>query len=123
MPNHAINILLVEDDTLIGMGLRLELEREGYTVTNIAVTGDEALHAVAEEQPDVVLMDIQLAGNMDGIEAARHIQTNTDIPVIFMTSYHEQTIRERAQILKPLGYLQKPVRMYDLHPLLDAIRR
>ncbi|MBD3305915.1 response regulator, partial [candidate division KSB3 bacterium] len=85
--NRPFRILLVEDEVMIAMGLELELKRAGYPECQRVVSGEEALVRVAQEPPDLILMDIRLAGKLDGIETARQIQAQTDIPIIFMTGY------------------------------------
>jgi len=117
---QPINILIVEDEVFIAMHLRMELRKSGYEVSGPVVTGEEAITRAAEEQPDIVLMDIRLAGKIDGIEAAREIRAHDDIPIIFMTGYENNEVRERAQQLNPLAYFIKPVSINDLKTAIDS---
>ena len=109
-----IRILIVEDEFLAAVYLQRELIRSGYTVSQPVATGEEAIERAEQEQPDVVLMDIRLAGAIDGIEAAREIVSRHAIPIIFMTGYSDGETRERAQRLAPAAYLIKPLQIYQV---------
>ncbi len=74
-------------------------------------------------KPDVILMDINLVGEIDGIEAAVEISKKSNIPIIFMTGYDEPNIFERAQKINPVAYLIKPVEIWDLKPILESINK
>jgi len=115
-----LRIMIVEDEIFIALGLEMELKVAGYTVCAVVSTGEEAIAAAARESPDVILMDIRLAGEIDGIEAAQQIQAAKSTPVIFMTGYSDADVMTRAKGLQPLGYLIKPVRLHDLKPLFAA---
>jgi two-component system, response regulator PdtaR len=84
-------------------------------------TGEEAIEFVQNTKPDVILMDINLVGEIDGIEAAEVITEKSKIPVIFMIGYEETEIYERAQKTKPVAYLTKPVEIWDLKPIFESI--
>ncbi|MBN2001628.1 response regulator [candidate division KSB1 bacterium] len=114
-------ILIVEDEALTALYLKLELERAGYRVCNTVATGEEAILCATKDQPDIILMDIRLAGNINGIEAAQTIRSNNDVPIIFMTGYHEEKLRERAKPLNPLGYFIKPVGLSELKLVINGI--
>jgi CheY-like chemotaxis protein len=101
-------ILLVEDESLIAKDLERRLQRMGYLVIVLAVTGLDAIHQTLEHQPDVVLMDIRLQGQMDGIEAAAFIRTHLNIPVVYMSAYVDEETLARASATRPAGYLRKP---------------
>lgn len=117
-------ILLVEDEVIIAICLELELTQAGYTICQHVTTGEEAVAYVAhQETPDLIFMDIRLAGDLDGVEAARQIRAKADAPIIFMTGYPDQATEERAQQLKPLAYCLKPVIIHELTPLIDAAVR
>ena len=118
-----IRILLVEDEIMVAMCVEMELTRAGYSFCQRLATGEEAVTIALKESPDVILMDIRLAGDLDGIEAAQQIQETTDIPIIFMTGYPDKAIEERAKKLNPLGFFIKPVRVVTLKPLIDSIER
>ncbi len=107
-------ILVVEDDRIISKDIQSTLERLGHEVCDAAVLGEEALEKAVEQRPDLVLMDIKLAGDLDGVETAAHIREQLQIPVIFLTAYSEDTTLQRAKITEPYGYLVKPLVERDL---------
>ncbi len=115
-----IRILIVEDEFLAAIYLQRELTRSGYTVSQLIATGEEAIESVEQEQPDLVLMDIRLAGAIDGIEAAREIVSRHTIPIIFMTGYSDDETRERAQRLAPAAYLIKPLHIYQVKSAIES---
>ena len=117
---NKIKVLLVEDEAFTAMSLQLELNRAGYDVYKITATGEEAIVIVEQEPPDIILMDIRLAGRIDGVEAARKIKTFNDIPVIFMTGYTDEKIMEQAMELNPAAYFIKPIRVYELRNAIDS---
>ena len=114
-------VLVVEDEVITAMSLEMELEQAGYTVCRKVSTGEEAVEIARKEVPDLILMDICLAGNVDGIEAAKLIRKNADIPMIFITGYADENMESRAKSLKPLGYLLKPLKIEKLQQLIDSI--
>lgn len=108
-PVKKPNILIVEDEAVIAKDLQLSLENLGYIVPFTVSTGNEAIRKVRENNIDLVLMDIMLAGEVDGIETAHKIRTNHRIPVIYLTAYADKATLKRAKITEPYGYLIKPV--------------
>jgi CheY-like chemotaxis protein len=116
-----LNILIVEDEAIIALGIQMELEQAGYGNCQIVATGEDAIACVAENPPDLVLMDNRLAGDMDGIQAARVILAAHPLPIIFMTGYAADDIMQQAQSLNPHGYLVKPIRVYEIEPLIDSL--
>ena len=120
---HPVRILVVEDEILIAMCLEMELIKAGYEVCSRVTNGEEAIVLATQDAPDLILMDIRLADDIDGIEAARTILASSQIPIIFMTGYPDKEHAERAKQLNPLGYFIKPVRIHDLQLLIDSIRR
>lgn len=115
----AARVLIVEDESIIAMEIRSTLLKLGYQVVDNVSTGQKAVTAVVENPPDIILMDIRLSGDMDGIEAADRIQQEHNIPIIFMTAYAEDEKLERAKLLMPFGYLLKPVQGRDLRVALE----
>jgi CheY-like chemotaxis protein len=118
--DREISILLVEDEAITAMLMESQLKKIGYTLTNHVTTGENAITATLLHQPDIILMDIRLAGNIDGIEAACIIKSETDIPIIFITSYDDQTTRDRIRNLNPLGFLEKPLEIHKLKDIIDS---
>jgi CheY-like chemotaxis protein len=102
-------ILIVEDEVVSAMALERTLAEIGYAVVGSVTTGEEAVEKAAELRPDIVAMDIRLAGKMDGIEAARRIREACEAQIIFMTGYDDADTRRRALALRPLGLMDKPV--------------
>jgi len=108
-------ILIVEDEEVAVIHIQNVLEKIGYTVAATVTSGEMAIQQAAEIHPDLVLMDIHLAGEMNGIEAAGQIRVRSDIPVIYLTSYADDRFLQQAQITEPYGYLIKPVQEGELH--------
>jgi CheY-like chemotaxis protein len=112
-------ILIVEDEALIAFDLQRQLTRLGYTVVGLAASGTKAITAAYQLQPDLVLMDVRLQGEMDGIETARHIQAESPIPIIYLTAYVDEATQERAQTTSSWGFLRKPFHVRDLQAILE----
>jgi two-component system, response regulator PdtaR len=109
------NILVVEDEGLIALHLMEILTSAGYTVTDLITSGEELLnHLEKSPSPDAIIMDIGLAGKMDGVETARHLRDRHKIRVIFLTAYSDQNRLEEAGEVNPYEYLIKPVMQEDL---------
>ena len=104
-----LQILIVEDVAIVSMDLRFKLEALGYSVPAVISSGEEAVDAVSRLHPDLVLMDINLSGEMDGIVAAAQIRDQIDVPVIYLTAYADEATLERAKLTEPFGYLLKPL--------------
>jgi serine phosphatase RsbU (regulator of sigma subunit)/AmiR/NasT family two-component response regulator len=101
-------VLVVEDEVLVGMELKEDLERLGYRVPDVVASGERVVEAVAAHQPDLVLMDIQLEGGVDGIEAAYQAKAEFEVPIIFLTAYSDRETLRRAAIVEPAAFLLKP---------------
>ncbi|MFP4642544.1 MAG: response regulator, partial [Dehalococcoidia bacterium] len=97
-------ILVVEDESIIASEIRGALGELGYTVVDVAVSGEEAVEKTGEYAPDLVLMDIVLEGEMDGIQAAEEIRSQHNIPVLYLTAYTDENTMQRAKISEPYGY-------------------
>ncbi len=114
-----LTILIVEDEILVGLMLKTQLNQAGYLVCGVVASGEEAIELAQKENPDVVLMDIRLRGAMDGIEAAGRISAFSSARIIFTTGYQDPELKERAMKLNPAAFLRKPVGYTDI----DAIIR
>lgn len=101
-------IMVVEDEGLVALEIKEGLEKMGYSVPYVVSNGMDAVSRALTEQPDLVLMDIRLDGNMDGIEAARQIRENFFVPVIFLTAHSDTDTLKRAKLAESYGYLLKP---------------
>ncbi len=114
-----VRVLVVEDDSLIALDMQRMLSASGYTITSISSSGEEAIRRAAQEKPHVILMDIQLTGDMNGLETAKQIHEHDDIPVIYVTTYVNDDILERAKVTDSFGYLLKPFRERDLYSAIE----
>lgn len=112
-------ILIVEDEKIIAIDLQRRLERFGYSVVGMASEGNEAVALALELEPDIILMDIMLAGDVDGVAAAKAINDVKDIPFIFLTAYTDEKTLERAKTVQPYGYILKPFKERELYTTID----
>jgi signal transduction histidine kinase/CheY-like chemotaxis protein len=117
MPKETI--LIVEDDAILVVHLRKMLMKLGYTVPRPVATGSDAITALSAKIPDLILMDIRLAGEMDGITAAEHIRAKADVPIIFLTAYSQDALIQHAKCAMPYGYLIKPVSQRELSATIE----
>jgi PAS domain S-box-containing protein len=113
------NILVVEDEGIVAEDIRSSLENLGYTVSAVASSGQEAIKKAEEYKPNLVLMDIVLKGEIDGIEAANQIRLCFNIPVIYLTAYAEERTLERAKVTEPFGYIVKPFEDRELRTTIE----
>jgi len=103
-----VKILVVEDELIIAKGIEKRLKALGYSVTDTVASGEEAVRLALETLPDLVLMDINLQGGIDGVMAADQIRSQADIPIIFLTAYADSDTLARAKVSEPFGYIVKP---------------
>lgn len=108
------SILIVEDEQIVALDIENTLERYGYQVAGQTDRGDEVIKKVRDLHPDLILMDINLRGTLDGIEAAIQIRARFDLPVIFLTAYGNPAIFERARLAEPFAYIFKPFEEREL---------
>ena len=118
--SDSIRILVVEDESVIAFNLQETLESLEYSVPAIATTGEQAIHETAHLHPDLVLMDIRIKGNMDGIEAAERIWNHYQVPVIYVTGHSDKSTVERAKLTAPFGYLLKPIQERELYVAIES---
>ncbi|MBE9092921.1 response regulator [Tychonema sp. LEGE 07203] len=114
-----IKILVVEDEVIVAADIAGRLKKLGYAVIATVVSGEEAIKKVTEERPDLVLMDIVLKGEMDGVTAAEKIRAKVDVPTIFLTAYADDKTLQRAKITDPFGYIIKPFQQNDLRVAIE----
>ncbi|HEY9205398.1 MAG TPA: ATP-binding protein [Candidatus Methanoperedens sp.] len=114
-----IRILVVEDERIVAEDLRKSLEKMGYTVVSIASSSDKAIKELEKNAADLVIMDIVIRGEMDGIETARIIRSRFNIPVVYLTAYTDEEILKRARITEPFGYIVKPFDEKELHITIE----
>lgn len=113
-------IMVVEDENIIALDIKNRLESLGYFVSAVVPSGEEAIRIVTEVKPDLVLMDIVLRGDIDGMQAAETIYRKFNIPVIFLTSYSDESTLQLAQKTSPYGILIKPFNENELKVKIDS---
>jgi PAS domain S-box-containing protein len=116
----AGKLLIVEDEAIVALDLRVELEEFGCEVTGLAESAEAALMSIEECRPDLVLMDIKIDGSMDGIQTARLLRHAYEVPVVFLTSYSDKEILNRAARELPYGYLTKPFKSRELQATVSV---
>ncbi len=119
-PPKTVNVLVVEDEYILARNLKESLETFGYTVVDIADSGETAIECALRLRPTIVLMDIRIRGEVDGIEAAEYIWQQLQIPVIYVTGHSDQTTVERATLTLPFGYILKPIREQELYVAIQT---
>lgn len=112
-------ILVVEDEFVIAQDLKMTIEGFGYQVIDVVSTGEDAVIKASELDPDLIMMDIMLEGDMDGIEAAEIIHQHNDVPIIYLTAYADTSTLVRAKASRPEAYLLKP---WDERELQNTIK-
>jgi DNA-binding LytR/AlgR family response regulator len=117
--DSLVKILVVEDEMLIGAKISMQLTNLGYEITGIVPRGEEAILHVQENKPDIVLIDIHLRGEIDGIETALGIQKHADIPVIYLTANSDEATFNRAKVSKPFAFISKPYKQLDLQRAIE----
>ncbi len=114
-------ILIIEDEALNALLMSNQIKKLGFNVCKLASTGEEALRIFAEEKPDFVLIDIGLAGTMDGIEVAQKITETGQVRFAFLTGYSSDTISRRVQGLSPVAYFTKPIQFRQVESVLKSM--
>ncbi|SDB55726.1 Response regulator receiver domain-containing protein [Desulfonatronum thiosulfatophilum] len=114
-------VLIIEDDGILAMALESLLTNMGHVVVKAVATGEDGIVAVKDAQPELVLMDINLAGRMNGITAAEHIRSFSDIPIVYLTGHSEEAVVREAEKTKPHGFLLKPVLKKQLKTCLESL--
>ncbi|WP_341225300.1 LytTR family transcriptional regulator DNA-binding domain-containing protein [uncultured Arcticibacterium sp.] len=117
--DRVTKILIVEDEMLIAANISLELTSMGYEIMGIIPRGEEALLHIRETQPDILLLDINLKGKLDGIEVATEMQKDFDIPVVYLTANTDDAHFNRAKETKPYAFISKPFKKRDLKRALE----
>lgn len=116
---EPIKILIVEDEMIIAANISLQLSSLGYEVTGIIPRGEEALTNIKQNQPDILLMDISLKGELDGIETVKIMQNDYDIPVIYLTANADDANFNRAKSTNPYAFISKPFKKLDLQRAIE----
>ena len=113
------NVLVVEDESIVSKDIQHSLKKLGYNVVGAASTGERAFELASSEKPDIILMDIMLKGEMNGIETAQKVKEELQIPVIYLTAYADESTLEKAKVTEPYGYIIKPFKEVDLHTSIE----
>ncbi len=114
-----IKILIVEDEMIIGAKISMQLEQLGYEVSGLLPRGEEVEKLVAENRPDIVLLDIQLKGDLDGIETGKLLTEKWNIPIIYLTANSDEATFNLAKATKPSAFIAKPFRQIDLQRAIE----
>ena len=114
-----IKILVVEDEMIIAAKIAMQLTSLGYEVTGILPRGEQVIEHVKENKPDIVLLDINLKGNLDGIETATQIQQLYNIPIIYLTANADEGTFNKAKTTKPAAFISKPFKQLDLQRAVE----
>jgi len=112
--------LIVEDEILIAEELKDRLSRLGFSVIAAVDTADEGIAIATKERPDLVLMDIRLNGEKDGVQAAQEIRQQVDVPIVYVTAYSDRLTVDRAKQTEHDGYILKPFHRRDLQSTIEV---
>ena len=115
-----IKILIVDEELISAKKLARKFKKSGYKVVGIVDSGIKAIEKVAETHPDLILIDIVLKGNMDGIATTKKIQANYNIPIIYLSSYSDRNSLKQARETHPKGYIVKPYSFKDLKATIES---
>jgi CheY-like chemotaxis protein len=118
-PPAGASIFVVEDEGIIAHNIQSDLRKAGYRVAGVADSGLDALEQIARSRPDLILIDIRIRGDMDGIEVARRVQEQFDVPVVYLTAHSDMETLKRAKVTGPFGYLAKPVQQSSLSSSIE----
>ncbi|MCB9194766.1 MAG: response regulator [Flavobacteriales bacterium] len=113
------NVLVVEDESIVSKDIQYSLKKLGYNVVGAAATGEKAIELAGELNPDIILMDIMLKGDITGIEASAEIKEKFHIPIIFLTAYADENTLSKAKVTEPYAYIIKPFKEIDLHTSIE----
>ncbi len=112
-------IMIVEDEGLVALEIKEALERMGYDVSHVVASGDDAINKVVTDRPDLILMDIRIQGKKDGIDTAKEIHDNYNVPVVYLTAHSDEKTLERAKLTESFGYILKPFKDQDLKVTIE----
>ncbi len=113
------NVLVIEDESIVSKDIQHSLQKLGYNVVGAASTGERAIELAHEVSPDIILMDIMLKGDINGIDAASKIKESLQMPVIFLTAYADENTLAKAKVTEPYAYIIKPFKEVDLHTSIE----
>ena len=113
------NVLVVEDESIVSKDIQYSLKKLGYNVVGAASTGEKAFELASTTNPDIILMDIMLKGDINGIQTAERVKAELQIPVIYLTAYADEATLAKAKVTEPYGYIIKPFKEVDLHTSIE----
>src|SRR6185503_3260654 len=116
---EKLNIFIVEDESIVAKDIQNSLTKLGYNVVGIANSGKDAIEKITQTNPDLVLMDIMIKGDLTGIDVSEKIKEKINVPVIFLTAYADEGTLAKAKITEPYGYILKPFKEIDLHSTIE----
>lgn len=114
-----VKILIVEDEAIVARDIKVCLNKIGYEVLGSYSSGEKALEAIEENQPELILMDIMLKGKMSGIDTSAVVKEKYGIPVVFLTAYADEKTISKAKVTEPYGYIIKPFKEIDLRTSIE----
>jgi len=114
-----VRILVVEDEMIIGAKISMQLTNLGYEVSGLLSRGEDVPYHVTENRPDIILLDINLKGSMDGIETAKLLSAQGNTPIIFLTANSDEATFNRAKTVKPAAFISKPFKQLDLQRAIE----
>lgn len=117
----SARVLIVEDEPILGLELKEDLQDLGYSVADVVDDADMVLRAFVQDRPDVVLMDIKLHGFRDGVDSALQIRGFYQTPIVFLSSYAENDVGERLHRVEPYAFLQKPFELERLQQVITSM--
>lgn len=117
--DDKVKILVVEDDMIIGAKMSMQLTESGYSVMGLIAKGEAVIKTLEEEQPDLILMDINLSGELDGVQTATIIKERFQVPLIYLTANADDATFERAKKTRPLAFLTKPFKKKELQRAIE----
>lgn len=116
---NKIKILIVEDEQLMALDLKEKLEEMGFIVTGVTDTAEQTMASIEQERPDLIIMDIVIEGNVDGIETVNRLRNRFNIPVIYLTAFTDEETMHRAKLTEPFAYLVKPYNEWELKFIIE----
>ena len=119
MKRKPLQIMVVEDEVLVGIMLSRKLSDHGYEVGEVVTTGEEAVKRAEKELPDVILMDVTLAGEINGLEAAKQIRETLNIPIIIFSGYDQKLLSEQTDAIQPVAIISKMGSMSEIAAAIE----
>lgn len=116
--NRPLKIMIVEDEVIIAICLEMELESAGYEILGYKTTGEDAIEAIKQNEPDLILMDIHLSGVLDGIDTALELRKFTESYIIFMTGFDKDEIFAKTLEIEKVTFLEKPVEVQQVKNII-----